>query len=165
MEETLARLAYDNLLKIFNRIDQGLLYAYFIGDPEKRIDKIDVIEFLLDKQLIETDKDPNLYFLTSEAYELIEDDSLEWFLGIETSKSEEADNIIYVFDSNRSTLIKVLLVIVIVMCGSSLFTGKKANQSGIPEDVLKSIDFQQLEDDLERIDDSMRKVIESSKVQ
>lgn len=71
--ESFIKIAEENLLKIRNSDSQSLNYNEFIHDDENGVDLSDLVAFLEKNSFIETDLDPEVFFLTSETYDILDE--------------------------------------------------------------------------------------------
>lgn len=81
MSKILFELSIRNLTTLHSQDGKPLRSSDFFDkrdDPSAETKK--VISFLLKEELIETENQPDEYYLTTEAYDLIENDQLSYFL-------------------------------------------------------------------------------------
>ena len=76
MNEFFVNIAEENLLKIRNSVSESLNYDEFICDDEHGIDQRDIIEFLEKNSFIETDKDPEVFYLTNDTYDILDEGNI-----------------------------------------------------------------------------------------
>lgn len=72
MTEKFIDTAYNTLIHIRNKESESLHRDDFQNDLDNKIDKDQLISFLVKYNFIETEKEDNIYYLTPETYDIID---------------------------------------------------------------------------------------------
>ena len=91
IKEKFIELAYLNVNRIHEKLNESIHRSEFLNDVTGTIESNRVIEFLTQHDLIETELDDDVYYLTPYAYDILECGDMKWVISQCYFKTYEAN--------------------------------------------------------------------------